>query len=70
MGAEEARGGVSQDRGSRTVVGDLEQLAVEEAAGEGLTLMSLAVGPGSEKVLNKEGKTVDQTLGLDGDVEH
>jgi hypothetical protein len=52
------------------VVGDLEQLAVEEAAGEGLTSMSLAVGPGSEKVLNKEGKTVDQTLGLDGDVEH
>jgi hypothetical protein len=47
------------------VASDVEQCAVEE----GLTSASLAVGLGSEKELHKEGMTVDQTLGLDSDVE-
>jgi hypothetical protein len=51
------------------VVDDVEQLAVEEVAGEGLTSTSLAVGLGSEKVLHEEGMRADRTLSLDDDVE-
>jgi hypothetical protein len=42
---------------------------VEEAAGEGLALASLAVGPCLKNVLHEEGLTTDRTLGLDDDVE-
>jgi hypothetical protein len=48
---------------------DVEQLAAEEAAEEGLTSASLSVGPGSEKVLHAKGITTDLTLDLDGDEE-
>jgi hypothetical protein len=65
VGDKEARGRVNWARGSWPVAGDVEQCAVDE----GLTSASLAIGPGSEKELHKVGMTVDQTLGLDGDVE-
>jgi hypothetical protein len=42
---------------------------VEQATGEGLSSVSLAVGPGSEKVLHKDGMMADRILGLDGHVE-
>jgi hypothetical protein len=65
VGDKEARGRVNWAGGSWPVASDVEQCAVEE----GLTSASLAVGLGSEKELHKEGMTVDQTLGLDSDVE-
>jgi hypothetical protein len=58
-------GEVSWFGGGRTVVGDVEQLTVKEAAG-GPALASLAVGPSLERMLH-EGITADRILHSDDD---